>query len=91
MSMEVSTEAPKQEIKMDRIAQEEFLTTKELMQLLKIKHRQTIYSLIDVGLPKIVVGRTYRFIKQEVITFLKNHPNTTGTAREAAQNPNPVA
>ncbi len=69
--MEVGTEAPKQEIKMNRITQEEFLTTKELMHLLKIKHRQTIYSLIEGGLPKIVIGRSYRFIKHEVITFLK--------------------
>ena len=54
------------------LTQEEFLTTKELMKLFKIKHRQTIYKLIEKGLPKIMVGNSYRFIKQEIINFFKN-------------------
>jgi excisionase family DNA binding protein len=50
---------------------EELITTKELMRFLKVKHRKTIYDLIDEGLPVIVVGRSYRFVKREVIQFLK--------------------
>jgi len=50
---------------------EEFLTTQELMQLLKIKHKQTIYNLIRDGMPAISVGKNYRFIKAEVIEFLR--------------------
>ena len=53
------------------VPKEEFLTIHELMALLKIKHRQTIYDLIDRGMPAIRVGRNYRFIKHEVIHFLK--------------------
>lgn len=54
-----------------RIAPEEFLTTAELMDMLKIKHRQTVYDLIKDGMPSITVGRSYRFIKAEVINFLR--------------------
>ena len=54
------------------IPTEEFLTTQELMQLLKVKHKQTIYKLIADGMPAISVGKNYRFIKSEVIDFLKN-------------------
>ena len=53
------------------IPKEEFLTTHELMQLLKIKNRRTIYDLLDQGMPTIRVGKNYRFIKHEVIEFLK--------------------
>ena len=52
---------------------EEFLTTKGLMKLLKIKHRQTIYNLIKEGLPTITVGRNFRFLKNEVIHFLRKN------------------
>ena len=55
------------------IATDEFLTTKELMQLLKVKHRKTIYDFIDQGLPYVVVGKSYRFLKEEVFIFLKEH------------------
>jgi len=61
--------APKVESR--AIAPEEFLTTHELMRLLKIKHRQTVYTLIKDGMPVIKVGKNYRFIKKEVIDFLK--------------------
>lgn len=57
------------------LSPEEFLTTRELMRLLKIKHRQTIYELISSGLPAILVGRSYRFIKTEVIDYLKQSRN----------------
>ena len=53
------------------VPKEEFLTIHELMALLKIKHRQTIYDLIGRGLPAIRVGKNYRFIKHEVIQYLK--------------------
>ena len=56
-----------------RIAPDEFLTTSELMRLLKIKHKQTVYGLIQEGLPAILVGKNYRFIKNDVVNFLKSH------------------
>lgn len=62
---------PKPSVKQTLIHPEEFLTTKELMQLLKIKHRKTIYDLIAEDMPVILVGRSYRFIRNEVIAFLK--------------------
>ena len=58
-------------VKTQDLSADEFLTTKELMRLLKIKHRKTIYRLIDEGMPHIMVGRHYRFIKQEVVSYLK--------------------
>ena len=54
------------------IPTEEFLTTKELMKFLKIKHRLTIYNFIKQGMPAIKVGKDYRFIKSEVIGFFRN-------------------
>lgn len=62
-------------LKTTALSPDEFLTTKELMRLLKIKHRQTIYELISSGLPAILVGRSYRFIKHEVVEFLKSQSN----------------
>ncbi|MDA9101051.1 helix-turn-helix domain-containing protein [Omnitrophica bacterium] len=56
-----------------KLSPDEFLTTKELMQLFKIKHRQTVYDLIKDGLPVILIGRSYRFVKEEVLQFLKRH------------------
>lgn len=50
---------------------DEFLTTKELMRLLKIGHRQTVYKLIEQGMPAILVGKNYRFCKDEVIAYFK--------------------
>lgn len=55
-----------------KISPDEFLTTAELMKLLKIRHKQTIYNLIEQGMPFIQVGKNYRFIKCEVIIFFKN-------------------
>ena len=52
---------------------EEILTTYELMRLLKIRHRQTIYNLIKDGMPVIIAGRNFRFIQSEVIAFLRQH------------------
>ena len=50
---------------------EEILTTRELMRLLKIRHRATIYNLISHGLPVLICGKNYRFIRHEVIGFLR--------------------
>ena len=55
----------------EEIPKEEFLTTEELMRLLRIGHKQTIYKLIKEGLPALRVARNYRFIKHEVIDYLK--------------------
>jgi len=53
------------------IAASEFLTTYELMKLLKVKDKKTVYRFIQRGMPAIRMGRHYRFIKDEVVTFLK--------------------
>lgn len=57
------------------LSSDEFLTTRELMHLLKIRHKQTIYGLIGEGLPAVLVGRSYRFFRSEVIQFLKQCRN----------------
>ena len=55
-----------------KISPDEFLTTAELMRLLKIRHKQTIYNLIEQGMPHIKIGKCYRFIKGEVLEFFKS-------------------
>ena len=52
---------------------DEFLTTKELMQYLKVRHKQTIYKLVGKGLPAVLVGNNYRFLRREVVDFLKQN------------------
>lgn len=64
--------APKPETSQGAIPAEEFLTTYEVQKLLKIKHKQTIYKLIHEGMPAIKIGKDYRFIRGEVIGYLKN-------------------
>jgi len=49
------------------------LTTQELMGFLKVKHKKTIYELVNRGMPKINVGRHYRYIKSEVIDYLRKN------------------
>lgn len=65
---------------------EEFLTTGELMRLLKVKHKQTIYSLIQEGLPGIRIGATYRYLKSEVIAFLMERTNYSVSRRKKGKN-----
>ncbi|PCJ15845.1 MAG: hypothetical protein COB02_17650 [Candidatus Cloacimonadota bacterium] len=49
----------------------ELLTTKELMDWLKVK-RNTIYQLRkDENLPTIKLGRTIRFDKNAIVTWLQ--------------------
>ncbi len=49
----------------------EVLTTEEVCKLLKIS-RQTIYKLVEQGkLPGTKVGQSYKFLKSELIEFLK--------------------
>ncbi len=55
------------------VSPDEFLTTSELMKLIKIKHRKTIYDLVEDGMPAILVGKNYRFIRQEVIDYFKQN------------------
>ena len=59
-------------LEMRTLSPDEFLTTQELMKLLKIRHKQTIYGLIEQGMPAIQVGKNYRFIKSEVVNFFKS-------------------
>ena len=50
---------------------EEILTTEEVSKLLRIS-RQTIYKLVEQGkLPGTKVGQSYKFLKSELIEFLK--------------------
>ena len=63
----------KTKLRRSSFSPEEILTTHELMRLLKIRHRQTIYNLIKEGMPVIVVGRNFRFLKHNVIFFLEQH------------------
>jgi len=71
--MKVQPESFDTKVSTHRILPEEFLTVRELMSLLKIRHRQTIYTLIDQGMPTIRVGKSYRFIKAEAIDFLREN------------------
>ena len=66
------------EVKQVSLPPEEFLTTHELMKLLKVKHRKTIYDLIASGMPAILVGKNYRFMKGDVIHFLKERTRERG-------------
>ena len=59
------------------LGEDEFLTTQELMSLLKLKHKQTVYKLVAEGLPKILIGNKYRFLKNEVIEHLKQKSTDT--------------
>ena len=50
---------------------EEILTTEEVCKLLRVS-RQTIYKLIEQRrLPGTKVGQSYKFLKSELIEFLK--------------------
>ena len=50
---------------------QEILTTEEVCKLLRVS-RQTIYKLVDQGkLPGTRVGQSYKFLKSELIKFLK--------------------
>lgn len=64
------------------LSPDQLLTTSELMQFLKVKHRKTIYALIKTGLPKIMVGRRFRFVKEEIMEFLRNRSETAKTATD---------
>ena len=51
----------------------DFLTVRDLLALLKIKHPQTIYTLVKKGMPAIRVGKSFRFIKHEVIDYFRKN------------------
>jgi len=48
------------------------LTMKELMAFLKVK-RNTVYQLRRLGLPAIHLGRSIRFDRDEVITWIRSN------------------
>ena len=52
-------------------SEEEILTTEEVCKLLRLS-RQTIYKLVEQGkLPGTKIGQSYKFLKSELIGFLK--------------------
>ena len=49
----------------------EILTTEEVCKLLRLS-RQTVYKLVEHGkLPGTKVGQSYKFLRSELIEFLK--------------------
>ncbi len=71
LSQTESKNQPVVEVKTSSISPDEVVTTKGLMELLKIKNKRTIYELIKEGMPTIRAGRNLRFIKNEVLDFLR--------------------
>lgn len=70
-SSEIDVKKPRLKVKATSIGPEEILTTMDLQKFLKINHKRTIYDLIKQGMPVIKAGRNFRFIKQEVLNFLR--------------------
>jgi len=53
----------------------EILTTEEVCNLLRVS-RQTIYKFVDQGrLPGTKIGQSYKFLRSEVMEFLKGRPD----------------
>ena len=49
---------------------EKLMTVKDLLAFLQVSRRQ-IYFMLDQGLPFVTIGQHKRFIRQEVIDWLK--------------------
>ncbi|MEW6381429.1 MAG: helix-turn-helix domain-containing protein [bacterium] len=63
------------------VKQEEILTTKEVMEYLKVT-RPTVFKLIKTGqLRAAKVGRDYRIYRSDVDDFLKKASNLKVTTR----------
>ena len=58
---------------------EQYLSTKELMALLRVS-RSTISRLLEEGLPCLKVGHQNRFPKEEVIEWLKERDEVVSEA-----------
>lgn len=48
------------------------MTVRELAKKLNVSTKQ-IYRLVDTGLPKYSVGKTFRFDIDVVLEWIKNH------------------
>jgi excisionase family DNA binding protein len=58
------------------------LTTAEVMRLLAVRDRDTVYALVTSGrLPAARLGREYRFDPDVVAAFLRNDDATPQAAR----------
>ena len=55
---------------------EEFLTTPELCELLKV-NRTTVWRWREKGMPYLGSGKTIRYDKNEVLQWLKNQNQET--------------
>ncbi len=66
--------------------QESLMTIPELMDFLQVK-RNTIYTLRNLGLPTVKIGRSVRFRADSVLKWLaemesSNNPTSTNTSRK---------
>ncbi|MBU1109017.1 MAG: helix-turn-helix domain-containing protein [Candidatus Riflebacteria bacterium] len=57
---------------------ESLMTIPELMAFLKVK-RNTIYTLRNLGLPTVKIGRSVRFRADSVINWLSDLEKTSNT------------
>ena len=66
--------------------QESLMTIPELMDFLQVK-RNAIYTLRNLGLPTVKIGRSVRFRADSVLKWLaemesSNNPTSTNTSRK---------
>ena len=54
-----------------RVNTEEYLKMGELLTMLKVS-RSTIYRLMAQGMPAFKVGGSYRFPREQVLSWLEN-------------------
>lgn len=69
------------------MANDQFLTTEEVLEYLQVNLR-TVYRLINAGkLPAVRVGRLWRFKKKDIAAWVAKGGNRPGDARDANLDP----
>lgn len=58
---------------MNGASSEEYLTTSELMDMLKIKQASTIANYRERGLPFTMIGRNYRYPREGVVEWANKY------------------